>query len=102
MVVESSLGKERESATMHATGMYPVCSCKHSMRMTRQGAYKRVCRPNEAKKAQLSLAAVSEKDVTYLLIVTEAREVPTAIVKPDIIAISGPRRREAQRMSREL
>jgi hypothetical protein len=88
---------------MHATGMYPVCSCKHTtIRMTRQGAYKRVCRPNEAKKAQLSLAAVSEKDVTYLLIVTEAREVPTAIVKPDIIAILGPRHREAQCMSREL
>ena len=48
---------------MHATGMYPVCGCKRTIRMTRQGAYKRVCRPNEAKKAQLSLAAVSEGEV---------------------------------------
>lgn len=38
----------------------------------------------------------------YLLIVTEASEVPTAIANAGIIAISGPRHREAQCMSREL
>ena len=84
----------------HATGIYPVCSS------VTHDTVRRILRTLllQAQRSEESPAEPRRRfrERCYLLIVTEASEVPTAIANAGIIAISGPRHREAQCMSREL